>query len=60
MKTSTKTAAPLGKWTRAELPVIGWREGVGLPEFGVEVNSSPGLEGIEHCTQLDIAGAMID
>jgi ribosomal protein S6--L-glutamate ligase len=26
----------------------------------VEVNSSPGLEGIESCTQLDIAGAIID
>jgi len=26
----------------------------------VEVNSSPGMEGIEGCTQLDIAGAIID
>ena len=26
----------------------------------LEVNSSPGLEGIERCTQLDIAGAVID
>jgi len=26
----------------------------------IEVNSSPGLEGIEQCTQLDIAGAVID
>lgn len=26
----------------------------------MEVNSSPGLEGIEQCTQLDIAGAIID
>lgn len=26
----------------------------------MEVNSSPGLEGIEACTQLDIAGAVID
>jgi len=26
----------------------------------VEINSSPGLEGIEGCTQLDIAGAIID
>ena len=26
----------------------------------VEVNSSPGLEGIEGCTQLDIAGSIID
>ena len=26
----------------------------------MEINSSPGLEGIETCTQLDIAGAVID
>lgn len=26
----------------------------------LEVNSSPGLEGIETCTQLDIAGAIVD
>ncbi|MCL4166285.1 UNVERIFIED_CONTAM: hypothetical protein GTU68_045224 [Idotea baltica] len=26
----------------------------------MEVNSSPGLEGIEHCTQLDIAGVIVD
>jgi ribosomal protein S6--L-glutamate ligase len=26
----------------------------------VEVNSSPGLEGIEGCTQLDIAGSIMD
>lgn len=26
----------------------------------MEINSSPGLEGIEKCTQLDIAGAIID
>ncbi len=26
----------------------------------MEINSSPGLEGIERCTQLDIAGAIVD
>ncbi|KAA1194020.1 RimK family alpha-L-glutamate ligase [Pseudohalioglobus sediminis] len=26
----------------------------------MEVNSSPGLEGIESCTELDIAGAVVD
>lgn len=26
----------------------------------IEVNSSPGLEGIERCTQLDIAGSIMD
>ncbi len=34
-------------------------EGKDGPQI-MEVNSSPGLEGIETCTQLDIAGAMVD
>lgn len=34
-------------------------EGADGPQV-MEVNSSPGLEGIEHCTQLDIAGAIVD
>ena len=34
-------------------------EGKDGPQI-VEVNSSPGLEGIEGCTQLDIAGSIID
>lgn len=34
-------------------------EGKDGPQI-MEVNSSPGLEGIEGCTQLDIAGAIID
>lgn len=34
-------------------------EGKDGPQI-MEVNSSPGLEGIEACTQLDIAGAVID
>lgn len=34
-------------------------EGKDGPQI-MEVNSSPGLEGIERCTQLDIAGAVID
>ncbi len=34
-------------------------EGKNGPQI-MEVNSSPGLEGIEGCTQLDIAGAIID
>jgi len=34
-------------------------EGRNGPEV-MEINSSPGLEGIEKCTQLDIAGAIID
>lgn len=34
-------------------------EGKDGPQI-MEVNSSPGLEGIERCTQLDIAGSIVD
>lgn len=34
-------------------------EGKDGPQI-MEVNSSPGLEGIESCTQLDIAGAIVE
>ena len=34
-------------------------EGADGPQI-MEVNSSPGLEGIETCTELDVAGAVID
>lgn len=34
-------------------------EGKNGPQV-MEVNSSPGLEGIESCTELDVAGAVID
>jgi ribosomal protein S6--L-glutamate ligase len=34
-------------------------EGTDGPQI-MEVNSSPGLEGIEACTQMDIAGAVVD
>jgi ribosomal protein S6--L-glutamate ligase len=34
-------------------------EGKNGPQI-LEVNSSPGLEGIETCTQLDVAGAIVD
>ncbi|MDA7904209.1 RimK family alpha-L-glutamate ligase [bacterium] len=34
-------------------------EGADGPQI-MEINSSPGLEGIENCLQLDIAGAIID
>ena len=34
-------------------------EGADGPQI-MELNSSPGLEGIETCTQLDVAGAIID
>ena len=34
-------------------------EGNNGPQI-MEVNSSPGLEGIERCTQFDVAGAIVD
>lgn len=34
-------------------------EGADGPQI-MEINSSPGLEGIERCTQLDVAGAIVD
>jgi len=34
-------------------------EGRNGPQI-MEINSSPGLEGIETCTQLDVAGAIVD
>ncbi|OED39371.1 alpha-L-glutamate ligase [Chromatiales bacterium (ex Bugula neritina AB1)] len=34
-------------------------EGANGPQI-MEVNSSPGLEGIESCTELDVAGSVID
>ncbi|MEZ6123909.1 MAG: hypothetical protein R3C49_12120 [Planctomycetaceae bacterium] len=43
--------------------IMGLQAGVDMLEGDdgpqvMEVNSSPGLEGIEACTQLDIAGAI--
>lgn len=54
-ETAVRAAQILG------LPVAGvdMLEGADGPQI-MEVNSSPGLEGIESCTQLDIAGAIID
>ena len=42
-----------------EVAGVDMLEGADGPQI-MEVNSSPGLEGIENCTQLDIAGAIID
>ena len=38
---------------------VDMHEGASGPQI-MEVNSSPGLEGIETCTESDIAGAIID
>lgn len=45
--------------------MAGWREWIHLPELGLgplvlEVNSSPGLRGIEAATGLDVAGRIIE
>ena len=59
-------------WTEYERTAVRAAQIMGLRVAGVdmleaksgpqimEVNSSPGLEGIEGCTQLDIAGTIID
>ena len=48
-----------------ERSVAGWREWIHLPELGLdplvlEVNSSPGLRGIEAARGLDVAGRIIE
>ncbi|UTW12911.1 RimK family alpha-L-glutamate ligase [Marinobacterium rhizophilum] len=53
--TAVKAAQILG----LQVAGVDMLEGKDGPQI-MEVNSSPGLEGIEHCTQLDIAGAIID
>ena len=54
-KTAVRAAQILG----LRIAGVDLLEGKDGPQV-VEVNSSPGLEGIEKCTQLDIAGAIID
>ncbi len=53
--TAVRAAQILG----LEVAGVDMLEGTDGPQV-MEVNSSPGLEGIETCTQLDIAGAIID
>ncbi|ANG63072.1 alpha-L-glutamate ligase [Marinobacterium aestuarii] len=53
--TAVKAAQILG----LQVAGVDMLEGKDGPQI-MEVNSSPGLEGIESCTQLDIAGAIID
>ncbi len=53
--TAVKAAQILG----LQVAGVDMLEGKDGPQI-MEVNSSPGLEGIENCTQLDIAGAIID
>jgi ribosomal protein S6--L-glutamate ligase len=55
----SKTAVRAAQIMGLRIAGVDLLEGKDGPQI-VEVNSSPGLEGIEKCTQLDIAGAIID
>lgn len=54
-KTAVRSAQILG----LRVAGVDMLEGKDGPQV-MEVNSSPGLEGIETCTQLDIAGSIVD
>ena len=57
--TYCKTAIQAAQILGLRIAGVDMLEGADGPQV-MEVNSSPGLEGIEQCTRLDIAGAMID
>jgi ribosomal protein S6--L-glutamate ligase len=54
-ETAVRSAQILG----LQVAGVDMLEGANGPQV-MEVNSSPGLEGIESCTGLDVAGAVID
>lgn len=54
-ETAVRSAQILG----LQVAGVDMLEGKDGPQI-MEVNSSPGLEGIESCTELDVAGAVID
>tara|TARA_R110000868_G_scaffold120477_2_gene319766 strand:+ start:62852 stop:64048 length:1197 start_codon:yes stop_codon:yes gene_type:complete len=55
IETAVRAAQILG----LQVAGVDMLEGANGPQI-MEVNSSPGLEGIETCTGLDVAGAVID
>ena len=55
----TQTAIRAAQIMGLRVAGVDMLEGKDGPQI-MEVNSSPGLEGIEQCTQLDIAGSIID
>ncbi|MCF8069760.1 MAG: RimK family alpha-L-glutamate ligase [Desulfobacterales bacterium] len=55
----TETAVRAAQIMGLRVAGVDLLEGKDGPQI-MEVNSSPGLEGIEGCTQLDIAGSIID
>ena len=58
-ETYCKTAVRAAQIMGLRVAGVDMLEGINGPQI-MEVNSSPGLEGIEKCTQLDIAGAVVD
>lgn len=57
--TYKETAIRAAKLMGLSIAGVDMLEGKDGPQI-MEINSSPGLEGIEGCTNLDIAGAIID
>lgn len=55
----TTTAVRAAQIMGLQVAGVDMLEGASGPQV-MEINSSPGLEGIETCTELDIAGAIID
>ena len=55
----TDTAVKAAQILGLRVAGVDMLEGADGPQV-MEVNSSPGLEGIERCTQLDIAGSIMD
>jgi ribosomal protein S6--L-glutamate ligase len=58
-ETYSETAVRAAQIMGLRVAGVDMLEGKSGPQI-MEVNSSPGLEGIETCTELDIAGAIID
>jgi ribosomal protein S6--L-glutamate ligase len=58
-ETYSETAVRAAQIMGLRIAGVDLLEGKEGPQI-MEVNSSPGLEGIEGCTQLDIAGSIID
>ena len=58
-KSYSETAVRAAQIVGLRIAGVDMLEGKSGPQI-MEINSSPGLEGIEGCTRLDIAGSIID
>ncbi|WP_298869129.1 RimK family alpha-L-glutamate ligase [uncultured Gimesia sp.] len=58
-ETYCKTAVRAAQIMGLRVAGVDILEGKNGPQI-MEINSSPGLEGIERCTQLDVAGVIVD